>query len=131
MPVVPGFTVAYGCVLVASLLPIVCAALAKVGGHGFDNRHPRDWMARLTGWRARANAAQSNGFEVLPFFIGAVLIAHQLGAPQGRIDALAAAFVAARIVYIACYLADRATLRSLAFAAGLLINVALLFAGAR
>ena len=33
-----------------------------------------------TQWRARANAAQTNSFEGLPFFMGARIIAHQLGA---------------------------------------------------
>ena len=85
------FTVAYWCVLIAALLPFACAWLAKSGGlgkprkqGGFDNNDPRGWLARQTDWQARANAAQANSFEALPFFIGAVIIAHQLGAPQTR-----------------------------------------------
>ena len=73
------FTVAYWCVLIAALLPLACAWLAKSGGlgkprkqGGFDNRDPRGWLARQTDWQARANAAQANSFEALPFFIGAV-----------------------------------------------------------
>ena len=80
-------TIAYWCVLVAALLPIVCAGMAKWGAMGrsardggYDNDNPRAWLAQQTAWRARANAAQANSFEALPFFIGAVLIAHQLGA---------------------------------------------------
>ena len=76
---------AYWCVLIAALLPIACAGLAKWGmigkprrEGGFDNNNPRAWLARQTDWRARANAAQANSFEALPFFIGAVIIAHQL-----------------------------------------------------
>ena len=68
------FTVAYWCVLVAVFLPIVCAGIAKWGSFGkprsqggFDNVDPRAWLARQTGWRARANAAQANSFEALPF----------------------------------------------------------------
>ena len=84
---VARFTVAYWCVFVAVLLPLVCAWLAKSGGFGkprreggYDNHDPRAWMARQTDWHARANAAQANSFEALPFFIGAVTIAHQLHA---------------------------------------------------
>src|SRR5438105_11688526 len=98
------FTVAYWCVFVAVLLPITCAALAKGSSlgkprkdGGFDNHDPRGWLARQTEWRARANAAQANSFEALPFFVGAVIIAHQLGAPQTRVDALAVLFVTLRI----------------------------------
>jgi len=125
------FTIAYWCVLVAALLPIFCSAAAKAGRKDFDNGAPRNWSARLDGWRARAIAAQDNGFENLPFFIGAVVIAHQLGAPQGRVDLLALAWIAARIVYSGLYIAGHASLRSLVFSVGLLLNIAILFAGYR
>lgn len=132
------FTLAYWCVLVAALLPVLCAGLAKAGGvgkspgaGGFDNHNPRAWLQQQTGWHARANAAQANTFEALPFFMAAVVIAHQLGAAQGRLDLLAMAFIALRLLYIALYVADRATLRSLAWAAALLVNIAILFSGYR
>jgi uncharacterized MAPEG superfamily protein len=87
MPTTAHFTLAYWCVLIAALLPLVCATLAKKGGFGrapnaggYDNHAPREWLARQQGAAARANAAQANTFEALPFFIGAVIIAHQLGA---------------------------------------------------
>ena len=90
--------------LVAALLPIGCAGLAKWGmvavsrrEGGYDNHHPRAWLARQSDWRARANAAQANSFEALPLFIGAVIIAHQLGAHQTRLDLLAFLFVALRL----------------------------------
>ena len=132
------FTLAYWCVLVAALLPVLCAGLAKAGGvgkspgaGGFDNHNPRAWLQQQTGWHARANAAQANTFEALPFFMAAVVIAHQLGAAQGRLDLLAMAFIALRLLYIALYVADRAKLRSLAWAAALLVNIAILFSGYR
>ena len=127
-----GLTLAYWCVLIAALLPMACALLAKGGAfRGRDNHDPRAWLARQSGWRARANAAQANGFEALPFFIGAVIIAHQLGAPQGRLDLLACAFVALRLAYIAFYVADRPTARSLVWGLALLVNIAILLLGAR
>jgi uncharacterized MAPEG superfamily protein len=124
-------TLAHWCVLVAALLPISCAWIAKAGRFGFrENRDPRAWLAQQSGWRARANAAQANSFEALPFFIGAVLIAHQVQAPQRWVDTLALAFIALRVVYIALYLADKATLRSLAWTGGVACCVALVLIGA-
>lgn len=130
-----GLTVAYWCVLVASLLPIVCAGLAKWGMFGkprnqggYDNNHPRQWLAKQTDWRARANAAQANSFEALPFFIGAVIIAHQLGASQLRLDVLAFLFIVLRLLYIMMYVADLATVRSVLWVLALVANIAILFA---
>jgi uncharacterized MAPEG superfamily protein len=127
--------IAEACILVACLLPIVCAGIAKSGGFGkrrrdggFDNRNPRPWLAGLQGWQARANAAQANGFEALPIFIAGVLVAERLQASQALVDALAIAFVAARIGYIGAYLADRASLRSALWFIGLATCVALFFA---
>jgi uncharacterized MAPEG superfamily protein len=120
-------TVAYLCVLVAAILPIACAGIAKAGFRGYDNRTPRDWLARQEGFRRRADAAQANGFEALPLFAAAVVIAHQLGAPQARLDALAVAFVVARVVFIGLYVADMATLRSIAWVAGFGLSIAIFF----
>ncbi len=132
------FTVAYWCVLIAALLPLACAWLSKWPGvkkrrseGGYDNHEPRAWLAKQTGWAARANAAQANSFEALPFFIGAVVIAHQLGALQTRLDILALLFVTLRAIYIAMYVADLAMARSAVWAAALLVNIAILFSGYR
>lgn len=126
------FTLAYWCILVAALLPILCAGLAKAGNKdGFDNHNPRAWLQKQSGWHARANAAQANTFEALPFFMAAVVIAHQLQAGQGLLDLLAVAFIALRLLYIALYVADLATLRSVVWGLALLVNIAILFAGNR
>lgn len=132
------FTIAYWCVLVAALLPVVCAGIAKSGMFGkprreggYDNEDPRAWLSRQTDWRARANAAQANSFEALPFFIGAVVIAHQLGAYQARLDILAFLFVVLRLLYIMMYVSGLANVRSLVWSLGLLVNIAILFAGYR
>ncbi len=123
-----SLTVAYWCVLAAAFLPYACAFIAKSGSFTpRDNVQPREWGAKQTGWRARANAAQANSFEGLAFFIGAVVIAHQLGAAQGRIDALAAAYVALRVVYIVLYVRGLGSLRSAVWLLGFLVNIAILF----
>ena len=127
-------TIANLCILVACALPVLCAGVAKAKGFarmdrpgGYDNRDPRGYLQQLTGWRARANAAQANSFEALPLFIAAVLVAQQMQAPQGRTDALAMAFIAARLVYIAVYIANRGKLRSGVWAIGVALCVAMFF----
>jgi uncharacterized MAPEG superfamily protein len=132
------FTVAYWCVLIAAMLPFACAYLAKWRGlgkprreGGFDNSDPRGWLARQTDWQARANAAQANSFEALPLFIGAVIIAHQLGAPQTLLDILAVLFVTLRIIYIFMYVAGLPTIRSAIWGLALLANIGILFSGYR
>lgn len=109
-------TLAYWCVLIAGVLPVVATAIAKWGFKGFDNNNPRAWLDKQTGFRARANAAQQNSFEAFPFFAAAVIIAHLAYAPQGSIDLLAGAFIVLRLLYLACYLADWATPRTAVWA---------------
>jgi len=132
------FTVAYWCVLVAALLPILCAGIAKWGTFkiprregGFDNANPRAWLARQTDWRARANAAQANSFEALPFFIGAVIIAHQLGTHQARLDILAFIYIVLRLLFIMMYVAGLPTVRSIAWTVAFMVNIGILFVGYR
>lgn len=126
----PHLTLAYWCVLAAAVLPYVSAYIAKAGAFNLDdNKAPREWGARQGGWRARANSSQANGFEGLPFFIGAVVIAHQLGAAQSTLDTLAVTYVALRVIYIAVYVWGIGTLRSTVWALGFLVNIAILFAG--
>lgn len=124
------------CVLVAALMPIVCAGIAKWGTFGkpsheggYDNHDPRDWLARQQGYRKRANAAQANCFEALPFFIGAVLLALYMQAPLAKVNLLALCFIGLRTAFVLLYVADQATLRTVAWVAALAFNVALLFAG--
>ncbi len=127
-------TLAQLCLLVACLLPIGCAGLAKSKGFGkrrrdggFDNHQPREWLAGLQGWQARANAAQANSWEALPVFIAGLFVAHQHQAAQATVDALAVAFVACRLVFVGLYVADKASLRSVVWVAGLGVCVALFF----
>ena len=132
----PHFTIAYWCILVAALLPIVCAGIAKSGTFntpkrqgGFDNNNPRAWLARQTDWRARANAAQANTFEALPFFFTAVIVAHQLQARQAMLDIMAFMFVVLRIAYIMMYVADMAKTRSSIWVVSFVLNIAIMLLG--
>jgi uncharacterized MAPEG superfamily protein len=121
-------TMAYWCLLAAAVLPYVTAWIAKAGAfRPADNQAPRDWASRQGGWRARALAAQNNGFEGLPLFMAGVLAAHQFGATQARIDALALAYLLLRVVYVSLYIQGRSALRSLVWTLGLAVSVALFF----
>lgn len=121
-------TIAFGCVLLAGLLPYVATMIAK-GGYRFDNNNPRDWLAKQEGYRRRANAAQANGFEAFPLFAAGVIVAHLNHAPQARMDHLAMAFIAARVAYLGFYLADIAPARSVVWSVGLGCSIALFFQG--
>ncbi len=124
-------TLAFWCVLVTGLLPFVAIGIAKADKEFLrNNNQPRDWEAKFTGKRARAHAAHLNTFEAFPLFAAAVIIAAFCKAPQPIVDGIAVAFVLARILYIWCYVADRATLRSLVWMVGLGLSVSLFFVAA-
>ncbi|AZC25541.1 MULTISPECIES: MAPEG family protein [Pseudomonas] len=115
-------TVAFWCVLIAIFLPYLGTAVAKgTGRYGLrDNHDPRDFLDGLEGVARRANAAQLNSFEVTPAFAAAVLVAHVAGNAQlVTINVLAVLFITSRLLYIICYLADWAVLRSLVWFVGM------------
>jgi len=115
--------------LVAAILPLLASAASKAGGKAYDNNDPRAWLARQEGWRARANAAQVNLFEGLPFFFAAVLFALYRQADPQWVAGLMAAWIVLRLVYLGVYIAGYGTLRTLIWALALILNMALLFAG--
>jgi uncharacterized MAPEG superfamily protein len=132
------FTIAYWILLFAAVLPIICTGIAKWGmfgksrkDGGYDNNDPRAWLAKQQGWRARANAAQANTFEALPFFFAAVIIAHQLGAGQTMLDVLCLSWLMLRIFYIITYVGDMATARTALWVGAFAVNVMILFSGFR
>lgn len=115
--------------LAAAILPFVCTIVAKAGGKQFDNNDPRTWLARQEGWRARANAAQANTFETLPFFFGAVLFALYTQAPAAHVATLMACWLGVRLGYLAMYLAGWGALRSLVWTISMGFIIAILFSG--
>jgi len=110
--------ISYACVLFAGLMPVFCAGIAKAGAKGYDNHDPRAWLAQQSGFRARANAAQANCLEAFPFFAVGLVLALLTGVDPFVVDLLALLFVAVRVAYVACYLADKALFRSLFWAVG-------------
>jgi uncharacterized MAPEG superfamily protein len=111
-------------ILIAGLLPYLGTAIAKWGFKSFDNNNPRVWLANQTGFRARANASQSNSFESFPFFAVAVLVATIQGADSNLMDLFSTIYIAARLAYIVCYAANWAGLRSLFWFLGIISIVA-------
>lgn len=103
----------------------VAMAMAKEGGKGYDNRHPRAQQARLTGWGARALAAHQNSFEITPIFGLAVITAHLFQANPWWSAMWAALFVASRVIYVLLYLRDINLMRSTVWGVGLVSCIAL------
>lgn len=110
--------VAYWCILIAGLLPVLTIAVAKYGKRDFDNAEPRAWLDKQSGLRRRADYAHRNHFEAFPFFAAAVLTAQQLGVTQSTVNNLALLFIAARLLYTLLYLSNRPSLRSLSWIVG-------------
>ncbi|MFZ5757010.1 MAG: MAPEG family protein [Pseudomonadota bacterium] len=114
-------TIALWCVMIGGLLPLAWTWYAKFTGDGFKPRHnykPRDFLDTLEGARKRAHWAQLNSFEAFPPFAAAVLVATTVGRiDPARLDQLAIAWVILRVLYGVLYIADRAPLRSLVWAA--------------
>jgi uncharacterized MAPEG superfamily protein len=115
---------AYWCVLLAAIMPLVIVVFAKAGGDA-DNHHPRDSIERLPPMKRRAYAAHLNAYENFPFFAAAVIIAGTQGAPLGALNALAVLYIVLRIAHAALYIADWATPRSVVFGIAWLVNVAI------
>ncbi|RYY78465.1 MAG: hypothetical protein EOO69_10795 [Moraxellaceae bacterium] len=120
-------------ILAACLLPYVFAWIAKLSG-GFslkDNQQPREFMARLTGMAARANAVQLNSFESLPLFLASVLLAEYLVVPTAITFNLSVAYLVLRLLYGVAYLANWATLRSILWLLSMACPILLLLLTAR
>ena len=121
-------TVALWCILIAMILPPLCALIAKVGSGRFglkENHDPRAFLDTLSGLPRRAHAAQQNSYEAFPAFAAAVLVADIVGnAEQVTQDVLGVMYITSRLLYIICYLADWAALRSLVWFAGVAMIVA-------
>jgi uncharacterized MAPEG superfamily protein len=118
-------------ILIMGILPIVCAGIAKFGGNKDfntkENRNPREFLAKLSGWRQRANAAQANSFEALPLYTAAVLVAAYNHANQACILSICATVVILRIIYIYLYITDKPTLRSIVWGVAFIMTASMFF----
>jgi len=121
-------TIAYWTVLVAILIPLLLALIKKrqlVSRGQYSNSAPRMGSPEPRSLSERAHWAEQNSFEILPGYIGAVIVAHLAGADQHPIDILALVFILSRILYCLCYLKNWSSLRSMIWFVGLLCIVGL------
>ncbi|HBK04618.1 MAG TPA: hypothetical protein DDZ81_02005 [Acetobacteraceae bacterium] len=124
-------TIADLCLLAAVILTIVSIMPAKRDGkRDYDNANPRDPRFYTPGLRARSLGAHMNGFEAFPFFAAAVILAEMRAVPQGTVNALAVAFVLARVLYVVFYITDRPTFRSAVWLVAFALNLAIFFSPA-
>jgi uncharacterized MAPEG superfamily protein len=107
-------------VMLAGAMPYLLTFAAKAGAFTpADNHQTRQWQSTLTSWRQRAHWAHLNSFEAFPLFAAAAILSY-LGSPGSTVAPFAAwGFVAARLVYTGCFMADLASLRSLVWFVGL------------
>ena len=99
-------TLAYTCVLIAIIMPLVWAMYCKTPhfkANDYDNNSPRPMLDKLEGRYQRANWAQQNSFEILPGYVAAVIVAHWAGANQTILDGLAVTFIISRVLFAICY----------------------------
>ena len=94
---------------------------------GFDNNHPRAQQKAFKGIGARAQSAHENSFEVFAPFAAAVFVSHWGFVPPYLITILAFAFTVSRLFYIAFYLLDKSTLRTITWFIGFFIILTLFF----
>ncbi|MCF6775510.1 MAPEG family protein [Thiotrichales bacterium 19X7-9] len=113
------------CIVIACLLPYLWIVIAKCKkGYLAHNHAPRLFLQKLHGYRQRAHWASQNSFEALPIFVAAILSAHILGNINlSTLNMLAISYLIFRVIYGVLYLLNLATLRSLAWAIALVINI--------
>jgi uncharacterized MAPEG superfamily protein len=120
------------CLLIAVILPYaakipLAMAMTKLGR--YDNNHPREQQAQLTGFGARALAGHQNAFESLIIFGIAVLTALVTNNVTDLVALLAIVHVVARLVYHVLYLLNFGTLRSLSWFVGIGASIGILCQG--
>ena len=117
--------IAYACLLIAAIMPLVFAGYAKFSSKGYDNSSPREFLEKLQGRAKRAHYAQLNSWEAFPSFAVSVIVAYLAGVSPSHISILAVIFVVFRVLYGICYISDKHSLRSTFWFGGFLCVLAL------
>jgi uncharacterized MAPEG superfamily protein len=111
--------------------PSTACPASRASDGGYDNARPAglagapDGLARP---RQRGPGQQLRGAAL---FHWCGVIAHQLGAPQARLDILAFVYIVLRFIYITMYVAGLPMVRSGVWTLALLVNIGILFVGYR
>jgi uncharacterized MAPEG superfamily protein len=106
---------------------LTLAPVKPLAGREFDNANPRDPHFYEKPVRRRALGAHINGLETFPFFAASILLAEFRHAPQNWIDGLAVAFLLSRLAFVAAYIGDRPTLRTMLWNAAMAFNLGIFF----
>ena len=123
-------TFAYVCIVIALILPMIWAGIAKKESKiPINNNAPRDHIRQLQGRAKNAYGVEQNSYESFPPFAIAVIVAHLTGGTQLTIDILAGLYIASRLMYGVFYLQGTGTLRSATFMVGLIATISLFFVG--
>jgi len=118
------------CLFTALILPFLAKlplAIAMNKQGGYDNNHPRDQQAKLTGFGARALAAHQNAFESVIIFAPAILLAIITNHTGEFIQQLAVTHVIARVLYNILYLYNVGTLRSIVWGIGIVCSFTIIW----
>lgn len=119
-------TTAYWGVLIIILLPLVLGLSARIPTFTLKgNLRPRITADTLTGVQQRLYWAHLNALEAVAPFAAAIIIAHQLNAPQETIDTLALAFIGLRLAHALAYVANLGLIRTFMFIGGIGCVIAL------
>lgn len=110
------------CIAIVVTMPLiakipVAIEMAKLGK--YDNQHPRQQQAALTGLGARALAAHNNCFEAICYFAPTVLLVLALDEHTVTTVQWCVAFVILRFFYLIFYWANIHILRSLVWVASM------------
>tara|TARA_B100001013_G_C24499486_1_gene398592 strand:- start:21 stop:395 length:375 start_codon:yes stop_codon:yes gene_type:complete len=123
-------TFAYFCIVIAIVMPIILAGIAKKGSETpINNNDPRNHISHLKNRAKYAYGAEQNCYESFPPFAIAVVVAHLIGGTQLTIDILAGLYIVSRLLYIVFYLQGKGTLRSVTFMVGFIATISLFFVG--
>jgi uncharacterized MAPEG superfamily protein len=121
-------TVADWCLFGALMLALLTLAPVKpLAGREFDNANPRDPHFYEKPLRRRALGAHINGLETFPFFAVSILLAEFRHSPQSWVDGLAVAFLLTRLAFVAAYIGNRATPRTILWNAAMSFNLGIFF----
>ncbi|NQZ79393.1 MAG: MAPEG family protein [Colwellia sp.] len=123
-------TILLWCLFIAVILPFIAKipvayAMKRLGS--YDNNHPREQQAKLTGFGARALAAHQNSFESLIIFSVAILTATTTQTIGSDIQQLAIIYVIARVSYNILYLYNISTARSIVWFISLFCSLTIIW----
>ena len=112
---------------IVSLIPITLAVIGvvlRLKQFGkFDNHHPRQQQAEMTGLAARIYGAQQNAWEALVFYSVACMLAFFSSIDLYSLGYAAVLFLCCRLLHPIFYALNQPTYRSLVFLVGWLANL--------